>query len=656
MGAEPGTAGAGATDLHHLASLLKELAREGVLGPEVEVLVVHGAIEIRRRDTVVVGVEAPAVAGDVLTPWLDRLCEGRAGLLVIGEPIMDPTERLTQRVAWAVVAPDPGKRELTADVSGLLERVELRLRDERLGRRLDRFEYEMGELVEIARALTQERDIRRLLSLILEKSRFITGADAGSLYVVERDANDPSTQVLRFKLSQNESCKFESSEFVVPVSTRSIAGNAVITQRPLNIPDVYLIPTDAPYGFDASFDQRVGYRTRSMLTVPLVSAQDEVLGVIQLINKKRDPRKLLTQAEHFEQEVVAFDARSEELLATLASQAGIALENAQLYDEIKRIFEGFVHASVEAIEQRDPTTSGHSLRVSVLSCRLAEAVDRIESGPFADASFTRRDMKELEYAALLHDFGKIGVREQVLVKAKKLYPHTLEAVRSRIHYALKAAEAQILGRKVELMAAGAGASDLARLDEQLALRRAELVDAWSTIAEANEPTVLSEGDFTRIAEIGRITYVDGEGAVQPLLTPPEVESLQVTRGSLSAGEMDEIRSHVVHSYNFLSRIPWGKSYANVARIAGAHHEKLNGTGYPNRLAGDAIPLPSKVMTIADIYDALTARDRPYKKAVPLERALTILGFEVEANHVDGELVRIFREAEVYRAVESVPQG
>jgi HD-GYP domain-containing protein (c-di-GMP phosphodiesterase class II) len=636
-----------------LAGVLEDLAHGGGLGQDVEVSAADGVVQVRRRDAAVVVLETAALAGGVLDAWVERLCEGRAGLLVLGEPVVDPSERLSTKVAWAAVGAAPGRHELTTAVAGMLERVDLRLRAERTSRRLDRYEYELGELVEIARALTQERDIHRLLSLILEKSRFITGADAGSIYVIEAPRGGASERTLRFKLSQNESCTFESAEFTMPVSTRSIAGNAVITRRALNIPDVYTLPADAPYGFDASFDRRVGYRTRSMLAVPMVSAEDEVIGVIQLINKKRDARKRLTEPEHFEDEVVAFDARSEELLATLASQAGIALENAQLYDEIKRIFEGFVLASVEAIEQRDPTTSGHSVRVSMLSCRLAEVVDRADSGPFAGTTFTRRDLKELEYASLLHDFGKIGVREQVLVKAKKLYPHTLDDVRARIHYAVKSAEAEVLARKLELMRAGAGASDLARLDEHLVRRRTELEEAWKTVVEANEPTVLSEGEFSRIAEIGQLTFVDGDGQVRPLLTAAEVESLQVTRGSLSVAEMDEIRSHVVHSYNFLSRIPWGKSYANVPLIAGAHHEKLNGTGYPGRLAGDAIPLPSKIMTIADIYDALTARDRPYKKAVPTERALTILGFEVEANHVDGELVRIFREAEVFRAVDGL---
>lgn len=259
-------------------------------------------------------------------------------------------------------------------------------------------------------------------------------------------------------------------------------------------------------------------------------------------------------------------------------------------------------------------------------------------------------MKELEYAALLHDFGKIGVREQVLVKAKKLYPHVLESVKARIEYATKEAEADVLARKLELIREGAGASDLKVLDEELERRRRDLQEAWATIQEANEPTVLSEGDFGRIAELGRMTFVDGAGEVRTLLSPDEVEALQVTRGSLSAAEMDEIRSHVVHSFNFLSRIPWGKSFAHVPRIAGAHHEKLNGSGYPHGLVSEQIPLQSKIMTIADIYDALTARDRPYKKAVPVERALAILGFEVKDGHLDPDLVQMFREADVHQSV------
>jgi hypothetical protein len=201
------------------------------------------------------------------------------------------------------------------------------------------------------------------------------------------------------------------------------------------------------------------------------------------------------------------------------------------------------------------------------------------------------------------------------------------------------------------MRMGADGAALKELDEELAARKAELEATWKFVKDSNEPTVLKQGDFGKIADLARTTFADQEGNVRPLLTESEVIALQVTRGSLSAQEMDEIRSHVVHSFNFLSRIPWGKSYDRIPIIAGAHHERLNGTGYPNRLSAEEIPLQSKIMTIADIYDALTARDRPYKKAMPAEKALDILGFEVKDGHVDAELVKIFREAGVFKAAD-----
>lgn len=507
--------------------------------------------------------------------------------------------------------------------------------------------HQMNELIESARALSQERDITALLDKILAKSRSISYADAGSIYVLEGNDPDPTKRMLRFKLSQNDSCMFASKEFVVPVSMRSIAGAAVLTRAPINILDVYDLAPSAPYAFDRSFDERVGYRTCSMLTVPLISAEEEVIGVIQLINRKRHPDARLHCEQDFANEVTPFDARAEALVSTLAAQAGIALENALLYDEINRIFDGFVRASVQAIEQRDPTTSGHSLRVSQFSMGLAALVDRETSGKYGGAAFTPRDMKELEYAALLHDFGKIGVREEVLVKAKKLKPASFELIRSRFDYATKHAEAEVLERKLMLVQAGAGASELRALDEELDARRAELSTAWSLIESANEPTVLREGDFTRIAHVGALSYVDGNGLERTLLTPDEVLSLQVQRGSLNADELEEIRAHVKHTYDFLVRIPWGKSLTRVPVIAGAHHERLNGKGYPNGWAEDAIPLPSKIMSVVDIYDALTANDRPYKKAVPRDRAFDILREEAKAGHVDGELLRLFIEGRAY---------
>ncbi len=631
-------------DVEAVAALLRESAIA-----RIDVRVAGNVVEVHRDEATVVVVAVSALKDAALHPYTEKFSMGHVGVVLVGPPPEEVLARMPERAVIATLHRVDAPHALYTTVDGTIERVELRLAAERRSRSIRRYRYELSELVEIARALTQERNIDRLLDLILEKSRFITGADAGSIYVVE--TTDSGDQRLRFKLSQNESCEFPSSEFTIPVSTRSIAGAAVVTRRAINIPDVYEIGDNQPFGFDRRFDERVGYRTKSMITMPMISAEDEVIGVIQLINKKRTPEKRLSTPEDALREVIPFDPRSQDLLATLSSQAGIALENALLYEEIRSIFEGFVRASVQAIEQRDPTTSGHSLRVSVLSCRLAEVVDRADSGPFKDARFSRRDLTELEYAALLHDFGKIGVREQVLVKAKKLYPHELEQVAARFAFARKSTEVDVLARKVKAMSEGAGGSDLAKLDEELAARVAELDEAWRVITEANEPTVLKQGDFTRIAELGRRSILGPSGEPVPLLSPAEVESLQVTRGSLNGEEIDEIRSHVVHTYNFLSKIPWGKNFLRVPEIAGAHHEKLNGTGYPKGLSSEQIPLQSKIMTIADIYDALTARDRPYKKAVPRERALAILGFEVKDGNIDADLVQAFIDGEVFLSVE-----
>ncbi|NOY91161.1 MAG: GAF domain-containing protein [Deltaproteobacteria bacterium] len=610
----------------------------------LESLVAGSAVEVRRQNALVIIAAGDASPDDVITPYADSLARGDAALLLLGHEEPKLLRHLPPGVILGRVPELSEKDVFDCTLEGLFERVELRRSDERMSTSLDRFRYEFQEVLEISKALTQERDIDRLLDLILEKSRYVTGADAGSIYVIEGEGD---TRCLRFKLSQNDSCDFESSEFTMPVSTGSIAGYAVVARRPISIADVYAIPEDAPYGFDASFDRRVGYRTRSMIAVPMISAEGEVIGVIQLINKKKAPERKLSSAEAFDRLVVAFDERSADLLQSLASQAGIALENALLYDEIRAIFEGFVRASVQAIEQRDPTTSGHSLRVSVLSCGLAEVTDGAGDGDYREVRFSRRDVKELEYASLLHDFGKIGVREQVLVKAKKLYPEDLEAIRWRVHYALARVEVDALQGRMQLMERGASVAEFDAVEQSAMARRSELERALEVILDANEPTVLSEGDFSRIEQIGALPFVGRDGVERALLTSEEVHSLQVRRGSLNAAEMSEIRSHVVHTKDFLSRIPWGKSFARIPEIAGAHHEKLDGSGYPLGRKADEIPVASKIMTIADIYDALTARDRPYKRAMPRDRALDILGYEVKDGHVDAELFRIFVDSKIY---------
>jgi HD-GYP domain-containing protein (c-di-GMP phosphodiesterase class II) len=527
----------------------------------------------------------------------------------------------------------------------------------------ERTQFEVDELSAIGRQLSSERNIGRLFDAVLERSRWLTDADAGSIYVVDGEDEDVSRRVLRFKASQNDSRPMDFTEFTLPVSPESIVGRCVLSRSTINIPDLYKIGQlgdDNPWGFvhNRAFDEKSGYQTRSMLAVPMIDAQRQVIGVVQLINRKRRPEARLVTEGDFDEQVIPFSERAENLAATLATQAGICLENALLYDDIRQLFEGFVHASVTAIEQRDPTTSGHSQRVADLTVELARATDREGRGRYRKYYVTHDELKQIEYAALLHDFGKVGVRENVLVKARKLYDADRDLILARFDVIRRELETEAERRKVRALLASHGREDasltgsLETIDDELAARLGELDEYADLVLRANEPSVLDQGGFERLAEVAGRTYRHrGRGGVtevRPYLTAAEVETLQILRGSLTVAERQEIESHVTHTYDFLSRIPWGRSFRDIPAYAGSHHEKLDGSGYPRRLAGDAIPVPARMMTISDIYDALTASDRPYKRAVPAEKALDILSGEVKAGKCDAELFRIFVEAKIWQ--------
>jgi HD-GYP domain-containing protein (c-di-GMP phosphodiesterase class II) len=515
---------------------------------------------------------------------------------------------------------------------------------------------ELAELSAIGMALTTERDLGSLLGLILSHARRVTGADAGSLYLVERDDDGTPTR-LRFASSQNYSLpSLPFSSFTVPIDHSSLAGYAAATGGPLVIGDVYMLPDGAAYRQNRSFDQSFGYRTKSMLVVPMRTHRAEVIGVLQLINRKADPDAVLSTADAVERDVIPFDAHCVEMTTALASQAAVAIENGRLYEDIERLFEGFVTAAVTAIESRDPATSGHSGRVATMTVGLAEAVDHLSSGPYREVSFTREQLRELRYAGLLHDFGKVGVREQVLVKEKKLYPQDLDLIRHRFAYLDQRTELEFeRGRAELLLQHGPAAYEvgLHRLECERRKRREELARFLDTVIQANEPTVLAEGSFEALEAIGRRTFVDFDGRVRPLLEDHELQFLMIRRGNLDEHERREIESHVTHTYRFLEQIPWTRELRAIPQIAYAHHEKLNGHGYPNRVTGLEIPVQARIMTIADIYDALTATDRPYKRAVPRERALDILCMEAREGTIDPALLETFIGSRVF---EMVPTG
>ncbi|MDO8705748.1 MAG: HD domain-containing phosphohydrolase [Sulfuricaulis sp.] len=505
----------------------------------------------------------------------------------------------------------------------------------------------LEHVLEIGRALASEKDLDTLLGLILAHARHLTGADGASIYT--RDSHGK----LYFRLWQNASTGATSNAQMTLVGDYSIAGYVARAGKAAMLDDAYAIAADAPYKFNPASDRSIGYRTKSLLTVPLTNKADEVVGVLQLINRKDSSDVVLRRPEDFENSVLPFDEQDRAIALALAGQAGVAIENSMLYADIERLFEGFIKASVQAIEARDPITAGHSFRVADFTERTAIATDRSDAPGLRDITFTKEQLRELRYAALLHDFGKVGVRENVLVKAKKLQPAQLDLLKQRFRYARASLERRAYRRLLELHDTHRfGAAELAArrevIEQELTADRIRLEKFLQHVLKANEPTVSHEEVTAELAAVAAFRFPGEDGEEIVLLHDFEFSDLVLSKGSLNAEERAQIESHVSHTYAFLSLIPWTKNLANLPAIAFAHHEKLDGSGYPRRLAGQAIPLPSRIMTIADIYDALTAGDRPYKRGIPEEKALDILAAEAKASRIDASLYKVFVESGAWR--------
>ncbi|MBF2027195.1 MAG: GAF domain-containing protein [Oscillatoriales cyanobacterium C42_A2020_001] len=525
---------------------------------------------------------------------------------------------------------------------------------------------ERAELIEkllaIGTALSSTHDLEELLSLILSKSREITFSDAGSVYLIKHDGDVPS---LLFKVAQNFSKPAMSfREFGMPLTHKSLAGYVALTGETLNLPDAYELSTDVPYQLDRSFDRSIGYRTRSVLVLPMQNQKGETIGVLQLINRKISPESVITP-ENVLEVAQPFSEWEERIVRSLASQAAISIERTHLQESIEQLFEGFVKAAVQIIETRDPCTSGHSERVADLTVRLSQEVSDICSGSFAGVRFSDRQIQEIRYAALLHDFGKVGVPEAILVKAKKLYPLQLEVVKNRFGLVRRTLEMDCAQAKYRHLVEHPNhllkhpdlstvdcphCQRLEQLDTELAEKLAELDHYWQVLLEANEPRILAEEPLMQLKEICQYTYRDADGKHKPLISMEEMEQLIVRRGNLTEAERLSIQSHVTHTYQFLRRIPWTKELQDVPAIAYGHHEKLDGSGYPRGLQASEIPIQSQIMAIADIYDALTAGDRPYKRGLHPIAALTILKQESAHNKLNPNLVQLFEQRQVFSVI------
>jgi HD-GYP domain-containing protein (c-di-GMP phosphodiesterase class II) len=525
-----------------------------------------------------------------------------------------------------------------------------RLGAARLEAELSRTRGELRELTAVGMALMTERDPERLLEKILAKARQLTGSDAGSIYLVEH--GDDHVARLRFELAHNDTLPHAPfASFTLPLDTRSLAGYAAVTGETLRVEDAYVLPPEAPYALNRSFDERFGYRTKSMLVVPMIDHTGAAVGVLQLINRKSIRTARIVDEDDAARWVLPYTDRELVLVQALAGQAAVSIENSALYRQIETIFESFVKAAVIAVDQRDPTTSGHSVRVATLTCDLATGLERHAPAPYRGVRFTAEQMRELRYAALLHDFGKVGVREEVLVKAKKLPPLMLERVMARFDLIRRTLEADYHRERADLLERGIRPGPAVEAAYRGRLEEMERVRA--IVTASNEPSILPERVAEALDEAGRLTFRGPDDQPVPYVSDDELRYLRIPKGSLNDEERREIESHVEQTYRFLVQIPWTGDLRNVAEIAYGHHEKLNGRGYPRGVEAPEIPLQTRMMTVADIFDALTASDRPYKRALPAERALDILTAEAREGLLDSAIVQMLIESGAYRKVLEV---
>ncbi|MGJ8689341.1 MAG: GAF and HD-GYP domain-containing protein [Gammaproteobacteria bacterium] len=511
---------------------------------------------------------------------------------------------------------------------------------------LQSMEGNLNKLASVGIALAAENDLTTLLRKILIEGQNISNCDAASLFLVDADGEH-----ITFKLTQNDSIDFPFQESKFKLDAKSISGYVAQNKTALNIEDAYAIAPESVYQFNSSFDTSAGYETVSMLTLPALNKNKNVIAVLQFINKKRSRETLLSPGTDIRGQVIPFDEESYLLLQALAGQAGVAIENAILHNDIQKLFEGFVKASVMAIEQRDPTTSGHSFRVAELCVALARAVNLSDHPTHLTHKHNETQIRELRYAALLHDFGKVGVRESVLVKSKKLTDANIKSIRYRILLAQEKLKNKALRQQLQMHKKGKFDKEIdTRIEVNLARELEQLESFFITIVESNEPMLLESGHKTDLNRIAAYCNPFERAHGFAIVSPEEFSMLAIPKGSLSQQERLEIESHVTHTRNFLQLIPWTEEFKNVPSIAGAHHEKLDGSGYPDGKATNEIPFASKIMTICDIYDALTASDRPYKAAVPAEIALDILYKEAKAGAVDHSLIDVFVQSDAYKCI------
>lgn len=483
----------------------------------------------------------------------------------------------------------------------------------------------LTELNKIGIALSSEQDLNHLLHMILKEVRKFTRADAGSLYIKDGDE-------LVFKVAQNDtidknsdSNEREFTQFRIPISSKSFAGYVAQSMKPLNISDASEIPSNAPYQHDTSFDQKFDYKTKSILTFPMKDTKGELVGILQLINALDEKG-----------ETIPFGKTMESLVESMGSQAAVAIKNAALIEDINRLLMSLIEYSSALIDARSSHTSGHSKRVAHLVIEIAMLINKSQKPPFDKIKFNREEMQEMYFAALLHDIGKIGVPETVLDKKTRLNEYSIESIFWKIKFLINQMEMEVKEKGVFTL------GDSTIDGKNLQSTTKELKKLLSYIKDLNKTDHLTEEIKTAVNRFGNIRF-KYENVEYVLLDEEEKENILTKTGNLTEKERDIIKNHINLTIDTLEKIPFPRHLAGVPYFAGQHHERLDGSGYPRGLAGNQIPLQSRILAIADFIDALSSQDRPYRKGISLNQSLEILIKEAEKGTLDLSIVQLFKD-------------
>ena len=505
----------------------------------------------------------------------------------------------------------------------------------------ERLGDQIRKMSDIGRALSGVQDLNTLLEMIVDQARNFTNADAGTLYIVEDNT-------LRFQIVQNDSLKIrmggKSGESIpfppVELKESNVSAFVALKGVSVNIPDVY--DTDLfDFTGPKKFDQSTGYRSKSMLVVPMRNHENDIIGVLQLLNATNP----------ISNEVIAFSQDYENLSESLASQAAVSITNAKLIANMTELFEAFVKVMATAIDEKSPVTGGHIRRVADLTLTMAEVIHDIDEGHFKDKTFSPDQMYELRIAAYMHDIGKVTSPVEIVEKAKKLQTifDRIQYVRLRMAYISQKIELEGQEAKIKILQNGSSPEKLNSIEKETLEKLMEIEEIQRFINKCNEPgEFLDDEILVRLKEVSEKTYIDDAGEQQPFLTADELVNLSIRRGSITEKERQKMQGHAAVTLKMLKQIPFTKKLKNIPDFAGAHHEFLNGKGYPLGLKGDEISFEGRLMAVTDIAEALTASDRPYKKAMPLETVYRILRSMVEGEELDPNLVELFIEKEVYK--------